>query len=123
MTEYHGHATLADGSHVPLTAEDASALQNTIMKAKQARIDAMPTEADALRQFFEAVKRLEDLGWRNPMYLCDAGECDMIELGSTGVHRGAYSGKWPHGNWWYRDEMDTARPYLVRALAKLTGEG
>lgn len=116
VSEYHGHMTLEDGSHVPLTAEQAEALWTAAEEAQAARAAAMPTEADALQQFFSALTRLEDFGWRDPCYLHHAGECDMIELGSTGIHRGAYSGDWPGGAWFYRDEIDTANPALCRAV-------
>lgn len=115
---YHGHMTMEDGSHVPLTADEAKALWDGIMEAKAAREKAMPTENDALGQFFAAASRLADFGWRNPIYMTGAGECDMIEIGSAGIHRGAYSGEHPDGHWWYRDEIDTARPYLCKAVAE-----
>ena len=50
--DYHGHMTMADGSHVALSAEDAKALWEASKRA-QAKAEAdFPDEQTALRQVF-----------------------------------------------------------------------
>jgi hypothetical protein len=107
--------TLKDGSHVPITEELAKALWEEVIRQRDQRLANMPTEAIAHRQLHEAYTRLQELGWKNPIYATADGECDMIELGSSGIHVGCYSDAIGGGKtWWYRDEMDTANPVLVK---------
>ena len=111
-----GHATLSDGTHIPLTAADAKAFWDCAEGQRIARQEAMPTETDALRQFHQAYTRLKELGWMEPCYATYRGECDIISLGCSAIHRAAYSGEWPTGDWWLRDDMDTIEPALAKPI-------
>lgn len=55
--------------------------------AKVARHAAMPDEATALRVMHEAWTRLKELGWRDAIYAPIGCPLDVIEVGSTGIHR------------------------------------
>lgn len=114
---YHGHMTMADGSHVPLTAEQASGLWEQTER-HQAEIAArLPDEAACLRAMSEAFHRLRDFGWREAMYCPkDGSSFDAIEAGSSGVHRCYYSGEWPDGRWYVEDGGDIwpSTPILFR---------
>jgi hypothetical protein len=117
MKDYHGHMTLEDGSHIPLTAADAEAFWKEALAEKAARAAAMPTEQDAIRQMSEAYHRLKELGWNSPDYCPkDGSEFDIIEAGSTGIHRCAYWGTWPTGTYNVFDSGDVwpSRPTLYR---------
>ncbi len=112
----YGHVTLRDGTHVPLSEEAATAFWKSAEGQRAARKEDMPTEADALRQFHQAYTRLCEIGWKAPCYAHHMGECDVISLGSSGVHRATYSGQWPTGDWWLRADFDTIEPALVKPL-------
>lgn len=84
---------------------------------KIARLKHMPTEQDALRTMFAAYQRLKELGWNDAIYCPkDGSSFDVIEPGSTGIHRAHYSGDWPKGSWWVEDAGDLwpSRPILYR---------
>lgn len=71
-------------------------------------------EFAALSKLFEAWQKLKSLGWQEPRYFRfpeDGEEFELIELGSTGIHRairrnGYY---WVDGDW-------PSQPFLVREL-------
>lgn len=113
----HGHMTMADGTHVPLTAEQAAALWEETER-HQAEIAArLPDEAACLKAMCEAFHRLRDFGWREAMYCPkDGSSFDAIEAGSSGIHRCHYSGKWPDGHWYVADAGDfwPSTPILFR---------
>ena len=44
MNEYYGHVTMDDGSHVPLTKEQAETILKQVEDAGAKRAAAMPTE-------------------------------------------------------------------------------
>lgn len=118
MSEYHGHTTLNDGSHIPLTKEEAAAIWAACEASTAKRAADMPTEQDALRVLTDAVHRLKELGWSDAIYCPKDGTLfDAIEAGSSGIHDCYYEGKWPDGTWWMPDEHDTwpSRPILYRA--------
>lgn len=115
--EYHGHMTLADGSHVPLTAEEATAIWESAERRAAARAETMPTEKDALNAMFEAWQRLKELGWSEAIYCPKDGSMfDAIEAGSTGIHDCCYRGEWPSGSWdLYADgDIWPSHPILYR---------
>ncbi len=117
MTDYHGHMTLADGSHVPLTKDQAEEIWDAAMAQKAKRAADMPDVETALRVMTEAYHRLQELGFRDAIYCPKDGTAfEAIEAGSSGIHRCHYSGEWPHGSWWIRDESDLwpSRPILFR---------
>lgn len=123
-----GWKTMADGSHQPLHAKEAEALWKAVEAEKARRHAEMPDEATAIRRLWDAQERLKELGWKDPVYAPkDGSPLDIIELGSTGIHRGHYEGEWPKGSWWiYDGDIYPSRPALARvALARIeagTGE-
>lgn len=116
-----GHGTVRndDGtlSHQPLRQSEADALLAAIAE-EQARLEAaMPTEASALRAFYDAYKRLKDFGWRDAVYCPkDGSTFDMIEPSNSAPVPGHYDGAWPEGVWWAHDAGDLwpSRPALFR---------
>ena len=115
--EYHGHLTMEDGSHVPLTADAAAELWARIEAEDAERKERIPDEASALRLMMDAYVRLKDMGWNDIIYCPKDGTVfDSISIGSTGVHPCHYEGKWPGGSWWVFDGGDLwpAHPDLFR---------
>lgn len=102
----------ADGMIHP----DANQILCEIEEREAARVKAMPTEADAIRQFSEAVQRLKELGWNDPAYCPKDGSMfSVIEAGCTGIHKCNYQGEWPTGGWWvYDGDVWPSRPVLWR---------
>lgn len=81
MSDYHGHATLEDGTHVPLTKDEADALSEASEEAAAKSAADMPETRDALRVMQRGLSRLRELGWREAKY-CPEGWnilcCDRI---------------------------------------------
>ena len=115
-----GSGRREDGSRVPIRKSFADALWASAEAEKEKRHADMPTERDAIQQLWAAQKRLKELGWQNPIYAPkDGSPLDIIELGSTGIHRGHYEGKWPDGSWWIADgDLWPCRPALARPAPK-----
>jgi len=114
-----GWGTTTDGRHVPIRKDFADALWADVEAAKAKRIADMPTEQDAIRELGRAYTRLKELGWNDPCYETRGGMRDVIELGSTGIHRAEYNGEWPTGSWWiYDGDVWPSTPALVRKNAK-----
>ena len=88
--EYHGHKTMLDGSHVPLTEDEADALWQHVEDVKAQEALDMPTAQDALRMLIRAESRLKDLGWwkGGGLRVKRGDECAVAETGSTGMWRG-----------------------------------
>jgi len=100
-----------------ISDEDADRLMAEIDAAKQARADEMPNDAEALKVMLRAWQRLKELGWREAVYCPkDGSSFDVIEAGSTGIHRCHYEGEWPTGSWWIEEAGDLwpSRPILFR---------
>lgn len=91
-TEYHGHKTMADGSHVPLTKDDVAAITALIEGNAAKRNADMPTVRDALSAFISAEERLRDLGWwrGGGLRIRRGDDCAVIQQGSTGMWSGRY---------------------------------
>lgn len=120
-TDIVGHKTFSDGEggfrHEPLTRAEGDALWAAAMKAKDERAAAMPDESAALNVLFGAFQRLKELGWREWIYMPKDGTLvDLIECGSTGIHKGYYMGEWPNGSVWVMDDHDLwpSHPILFR---------
>jgi hypothetical protein len=122
-----GHKTFrADGDdpftifrHEPLRKSEADALIARCDAEKAWREQIMPTERDAISLMFSAWYRLQDFGWREAMYCPkDGSEFEVIEAGSTGIHKTSYFGTWPTGGC-----VDISTPVLFRALSTATKEG
>jgi hypothetical protein len=112
-----GWGTTADGAHVPIRKDIAEALFAAADAAEAQRKADMPTEQSAIAALFEAQLRLKDFGWQDPIYAPkDGSPLELIELGSTGIHRGHYDGEWPTGCWYlYDGDLWPSRPALARA--------
>lgn len=112
-----GHVTFSDGHHEPLRKSEAEAIWSESEKAKALRAEQMPDEQAAIRALFGAWLRLKELGWKEAQYCPkDGSEFDVIEPGSSGIHRCRYDGQWPTGHWWIIAEGDLrpSRPVLFR---------
>ena len=112
-----GWATMTDGSHVPITRDFADALWAGAKAEKAKRATDMPTEQDAINAMNAAWQRLKELDWNDPIYCPkDGSSFDVVEAGSTGIHRAHYSGEWPNGSWLVEDGGDLwpSRPTLYR---------
>lgn len=125
MSEYHGHVTMADGSHVPLTADEAAAIWDECQRRKAERAAKLPDEKAAIDSMFEAFTRLKELGWSEAQYCPkDGSSFHVIEPGSTGVFIAHYSGEWPTGTWWVEDAGDVwpSRPVLFKRFPEAQAE-
>lgn len=88
--------------------------------------DTRETQADketatkrAVIALFESFNTLKALGWQEAKYCPkDGSPFEVIEAGSTGIHRCHYSGEWPDGTYWIEDTNDLwpSRPILFRPL-------
>lgn len=87
---YYGHKTLIDGSHVPLSRDEADALWQRVEEAKAKRAEEMPTAQDALRVLIAAQERMKELGWwqGGGLRVKPGDDCAVAETGSTGMWRG-----------------------------------
>ena len=115
-----GHATFDTGEinpetgqprrrYEPITRAEAAAIWASVEAAKADRERRMPDEQSAINALHDAWTRLKELGWQEPMYCPkDGSKFKIIELGSTGIFEGAYSGKWPNGSW---DSWDNRHSY------------
>ncbi len=120
--EVVGHKTFCEGGvyrHEPLTAIEAKAIFDQIEAADERRKKDMPDERSAINAFFDAWQRLKDFGWERAIDCPkDGREFEVIEAGSTGIHRCIYRGDWPDGDWWIMDDGDLwpSRPTLYREI-------
>jgi hypothetical protein len=115
-----GHKTFSDGHHEPLRQSEAAAIMAASDAAKALRTRRMPDERAAIDAMFEAWQRLKELGWNDAQYCPKDGSLfDVIEPGSTGIHRCRYEGEWPKGSWWIEGDGDLwpSRPVLFRVPA------
>ena len=98
MEKIVGHKTFMnpDGTfrHEPLTEREAAAMLDACEAERAKRETDMPTEQDAINRLWDAWYRLKELGWKDAQYLDGVGGevLEVIELGSTGIHRTAYPG-------------------------------
>lgn len=94
-------------------------LEAAIAREKAALAAKLPTDQDAIAQINEAVRRLQDLGWKDPVHCPkDGSTFDGIEVGSTGIHPYLYLGTWPDGAFWLQADGDLwpSRPILGRPV-------
>lgn len=96
--EYYGHKTYADGTHEPMSKDEAKALWERVEAEDARRRDAIPDTQAALQTMFDACTRLKDEGWKEGRQCPkDGTPFAFVTLWSTGIFSGAYSGEWPHG--------------------------
>jgi hypothetical protein len=115
--KFHGHMTMADGTHVPLTEQQCKQMWEDSERHIAERAKKLPDVKTALAAMFEAYDRLRELGWQDACYCPkDGSSFEVIEPGSTGIFRGHYAGTWPSGTWWVEAENDLypSRPILFR---------
>lgn len=98
MEKIVGHKTFwtPEGGfrHEPLTESEAQQMLDACEAARVKRETDMPTEQDAINRLWDAWYRLKELGWKDAQYRQDDGiEVEVIELGSTGIHKRAYLGR------------------------------
>jgi hypothetical protein len=120
-----GHTTFSDGHHEPLRQSEATAIIAASNAAKARRAEQMPDERAAIHAFFDAWLRLKELGWKDAQYCPKDGSLfDVIEPGSTGVHRCRYEGRWPNGGWWMvgDDDLWPSQPVLFRVQPEVPHE-
>lgn len=117
-----GHKTFVDGDrrwHEPLRRDEADAIWEACKAAEAKRAVDMPDVQSAIHTMQNAFARLKELGWREAVYCPkDGSEFEVIEPGSTGIHRCVYEGEWPTGGWWIlsNGDMSPSRPMLYRNL-------
>lgn len=119
MSAYHGHKTLIDGSHVPLTKDEAEGLWKMVEEMRAKRAETMPTAEDALSQLIAAKERLNELGWWEGGLRVRAGdECAVAQTGSTGMWKGWVDEerKYVH----HGDSVNSPRDVWLKPLAELT---
>lgn len=128
-SEIVGHKTFDNGRggfrHEPLTRAEADALIAHCHSEDERRKALMPDERSAIRMMMDAHTRLTDMGWRDPVYCPkDGSTFEVIEPGSTGIHKCIYMGEWPKGSWWALGDGDMypSRPVLFRPLAAAPGQ-
>jgi len=82
---------------------------------------ALPSqERELIELMFRCFDALRRAGWMDAMYAPrDGSELEVIEAGSTGIHKATRDGM---GAFWVADEFDLwpSRPVLFRAKAKST---
>ncbi len=119
--EYHGHLTHDDGSHTPLTEEQAAALWAASEKAERERKGRYPDSATAISTLSDARRSLiADHGWREGVYCPKDGTLfAVITPGSTGIFSGYYLGEWPDGEVLAADSVYDPSGLLFKPLDKL----
>jgi hypothetical protein len=122
--EIVGHKTFIndDGMtfrHEPLTRAEGDAIIAAVEAAEAKRAADMPTDKDAVQALWEAQYRLKELGWKDPSYARELKQegmiCQLIELGSSGIHEGHYHPVNDHDVWWSGPEGSPIHPCLVKA--------
>jgi len=96
-----------------------------VEKEKAERAAKWPSEQDAINTIQQCYHRLRELGWNDPRYCPKNGDpLDLIEAGSSGIHRGHYMGEWPDGGWWVHDGGDLwpSHPFLARTALQETAK-
>lgn len=119
--EYYGHKSYADGSHEPLSKDEAEALWERVKAEDARRREAMPDTHAALSTMFDAWQRLNDEGWKSGIYCPkDGTPFAMLTLGSTGIFTGVYPGEWPDGHVISCDCLHHPDGLMWKSLDKLT---
>jgi len=102
------------------SALSGNAIWRRAKEAEQARAALWPTDQDAISAMTDAFHRLKSLGWKEAIYCPKDGTVfEVIEAGSSGIHKCHYDGEWPKGAWWVHSSGDLwpSRPILFRLIA------
>lgn len=89
------------------------------------RAEQMPDDFSALRALMDVYLRFKEMGWNDAVYCPkDGTPFEVIETGSTGIHKCIYMGEWPKGGWWIMDGGDLfpSRPILFRKIQSDTAQ-
>lgn len=120
--QFYGHKTLLDGSHVPLTEEEAESIWSAVEEARAKRAEQMPTAVEALRALIDAEDRLRELGWSRGggLRVRKGDECAVAEQGSTGMWKGRLDtdGRYVH----FGDCVSAPRKTFLKPLSDLSEE-
>jgi len=120
---FSGHKTMVDGSHVPLTHDEAKALWEAMEAARAALAARLPHTAAALNAICGGKQRLRELGWRDGSYCPkDGTDFAAIEFGSTGIFTGHFPGKWPYDFAYVEAYGVHPHAFMWKAIADLTPE-
>lgn len=118
--KFYGSASMADGTRVALTEEQAKAFWKMAEDAKAQRAETMPTAEDALRALVAAEERLRELGWSRGggLSVKRGDDCAVAEQGSTGIWKGwlDQDGTYVH----YGDCASSRQRVFLKPLADLT---
>ena len=119
---YYGHKTMADGSHVPLTKDEADALLDDLAAAQSKRAADIPSVRDALSALIAAEERLRELGWwrGGGLRVRRGDECAVIQQGSTGMWRGHYEADGQYVL--FADSVCGPRECWMKPLGELTAD-
>lgn len=122
MPDYHGHKTMADGSTIPLTEDEARNLWQAAAAAREKRAQNMPAARDALTAINRAQSRMNELGWwlGGGLRVRRGDECAVAQSGSTGIWRGRVDseGKYVH----FCDSVSDPRQCWLKPLSDLTDD-
>lgn len=95
-----------------VSAEQWEEMMAAFDRADKWRADQMPDEAAALRVLNEAYKRLQELGWREARSAPKGEPLEVIEMGSTGIHKADQD---EQGRFWvYDGDIWPSCPILFR---------
>jgi len=84
--KYHGHMTMADGTHITLSGDEVAALLEQFRIADERDDSDMPDSISAVRLMERARNRLSRLGWQPASYCPKDGSAfAVMEAGSTGI--------------------------------------
>lgn len=130
MKKIVGHKTFSDGQggyrHEPLTQEEADKILAAVDADDKRLKELMPDVETALRLMTDAHYRLKQLGWAEAIYCPkDGSTFEVIEAGSSGIHKCHYEGEWPNGSWWVHEDGDLwpSHPILWRAALSVSESG
>lgn len=100
------------------TEEQATQILAAIEQQDQWDHNQMPTEAEALKIFTKAYRRLLELGWKEIMYHPkDGSTFEVIEPGSTGIFPCQFWEQPTRGSFWIMEDGGCpSHPVLFRRL-------
>ena len=113
-----GHKTFTDGHsfrHEPLRESEANEIMARIDAHTKRMEELMPTEQDAARMMCDAFNRLKKLGWKETCYGPTNKTVQLIESGSSGIHKGQRWNEWPEKTWWI-DGDSPSNPCLFKPI-------